>query len=76
MKQLKLIGDIAKAYSKLLAKKLNISSEESNILSKKRLAVCDECPFYLILHKTCSECGCYMPAKTLLKDAECPKKYW
>lgn len=45
-------------------------------LSKSRYEACEKCPFFIRSSKLCSECGCYMPAKTKLKAATCPKGIW
>jgi hypothetical protein len=37
--------------------------------------VCQDCP-HLTAAKTCTRCGCFMPAKTKLLHAECPIKKW
>ena len=41
-----------------------------------RLEICEECPSYSNHLKLCRECGCYMPAKTLLPNSTCPLKKW
>jgi membrane protease subunit (stomatin/prohibitin family) len=45
--------------------------EEAN----RRLSVCYKCPSFTKV-KTCKECGCFMVAKTRLKDATCPLDKW
>ena len=40
-----------------------------------RFSICLECP-QLTKAKTCKECGCFMVAKTKLKDAKCPLGKW
>lgn len=45
----------------------------------ERYATCKACPAFLEDSKRCSECGCYMEAKTWVggdKDALCPLKKW
>lgn len=44
-------------------------------VSDNRLAICKECPHYMVT-KQCSQCGCFMPNKTKLKYATCPKGLW
>jgi len=44
-------------------------------LRQARMAICRECPSLHGMHM-CAECGCFMPAKTWLKDATCPLKKW
>ena len=42
--------------------------------AQKRLAICKSCPEYKMM--ICMKCGCFMPAKTRLKGAECPIGKW
>ena len=41
----------------------------------KRIEICKGCEFFSIT-KQCSHCGCYMPAKASLSNAECPVGKW
>jgi hypothetical protein len=41
-----------------------------------RMAICMNCSDFNSSFKICKVCKCYMPAKTHLKAAECPKKNW
>ena len=41
-----------------------------------RYAVCKSCPKLRPMIKTCKDCGCFMPAKTWLKDTHCPDYWW
>lgn len=43
---------------------------------KARMVICIACPSLIQLTKTCKECGCFMTAKSRLKDVECPLKKW
>lgn len=45
-------------------------------ISKERLAICETCPRLFKATKTCKECGCFMTAKTKLKNAVCPLGKW
>lgn len=45
-------------------------------IAAKRMAICNECPALIQLTRTCRKCGCYMPAKTILAEAECPIGKW
>jgi len=58
-----------------LEKILGIENIDKN-LAKNRQSICDNCPFYDNASKTCAECGCYMPKKTLLVNSECPLGKW
>ena len=54
---------------------LNPKNYGERELAAQRLAVCLECP-RLTKTKNCRECGCFMVAKTKLKDATCPLGKW
>ena len=41
-----------------------------------RYAICQECPSFINLTKQCKKCGCFMVAKTAIKDATCPDNKW
>ena len=47
------------------------SEEEAD----RRFTICKECP-KLTVTKQCSECGCFMVAKTKLLHADCPLDKW
>jgi len=40
-----------------------------------RLSICSSCEFYKITTQ-CSKCGCFMPLKTKLAEAQCPVGKW
>lgn len=40
-----------------------------------RYSICQDCP-HLTIAKTCTQCGCFMPAKTKLLHANCPLNKW
>jgi membrane protease subunit (stomatin/prohibitin family) len=42
---------------------------------QSRYSICENCP-HLTVAKTCTQCGCFMPAKTRLKHAVCPIEKW
>jgi hypothetical protein len=42
----------------------------------KRLEICKGCHRFFKLTYSCKECGCFMAAKTWLKQAECPLHKW
>lgn len=46
-----------------------------SIIVAKRIELCKACD-RLTSFNTCKECGCFMPAKTRIKSAECPLKKW
>jgi hypothetical protein len=41
-----------------------------------RYTICRECPELLGITKQCKQCGCMMPLKVKLKEAECPIGKW
>ena len=46
---------------------------------EERYNTCKACPFFIKDSKRCSECGCFMEAKTWVggdPDMLCPKKKW
>ena len=49
-------------------------SEKSE--SKKRISICNSCPYYRSKVKICRKCGCFMPAKILFKNNTCPIGKW
>ena len=54
---------------------LNPKNYGSKDIANVRLTICNACPS-LTKAKTCKECGCFMVAKTKLKDAVCPLGKW
>ncbi|TFG98284.1 hypothetical protein E4H12_06470 [Candidatus Thorarchaeota archaeon] len=42
--------------------------------TQERLSICEVCPARD--NKRCTACGCYLPWKTKLKNAECPMDQW
>lgn len=42
----------------------------------ERYAICKACPHFIAMTRQCSECGCFMKAKTWLRRAECPVGKW
>jgi hypothetical protein len=45
-------------------------------LGKERLDICKACPELIKLTTQCKKCGCFMSAKTKLKQATCPLGKW
>jgi hypothetical protein len=52
------------------------SNKEANALSETRTPICNLCQHRNKLLNVCNECGCFLPAKTRVKDAQCPHDYW
>ncbi len=48
------------------------SAEEINA----RFDICRSCEHFISLTSQCSQCGCFMKAKTRLPNAECPIGKW
>ena len=51
----------------------------SKEIREERYDTCKACPFFVEDSKRCSECGCFMEAKTWVggdPDALCPKQKW
>lgn len=48
-------------------------SEEN---ASARYEICKACPELIKLSKQCKKCGCFMYAKTKLKEASCPINKW
>lgn len=42
----------------------------------ERMSVCNGCEFFRQEDKRCSQCGCFMEAKTRLKKTYCPIHKW
>jgi hypothetical protein len=55
---------------------LNSDNYVDDQLSSARYEVCLACPELIDLTKQCKQCGCFMPGKVKLKQAECPIKKW
>jgi hypothetical protein len=49
-----------------------LSEEERNV----RYDICKSCEHFVSLTNQCTECGCFMAAKTYLPFAECPVGKW
>jgi hypothetical protein len=49
--------------------------EDSNV-SDSRFELCKTCPELIKLTSQCKKCGCFMAAKTKLKNAVCPLGKW
>ena len=49
---------------------------ENSSISDSRLKLCRSCPELIKLTSQCKKCGCFMAAKTKLKQATCPLGKW
>lgn len=45
-------------------------------IAKERQETCNTCDQFVQSTKTCKECGCLMPLKTLFPWANCPLGKW
>ena len=45
-------------------------------LSRERLEVCRTCEKLFKPTMTCKACGCFLKAKTLMRDQTCPMGKW
>ena len=50
-------------------------SEEEKKLAQDRIEVCVKCENFTPV-RTCTQCGCFMPAKTKVTTAVCPINKW
>ena len=56
---------------------LNPNSPRSeDDLKAYRLSICEQCPFFRTVSRTCRKCGCFMDLKTTLAQAKCPDDRW
>ena len=75
VKLLKQARSIAKGYTFFFLGKIGLMKEEK-IMSQKRMAICKTCPLLDSVHGACTECGCILAKKTLVKEDKCPKGQW
>lgn len=47
-----------------------------NYGTKSNYDICKSCEYFRKMMKTCKICNCFMPLKTKLKNAKCPKGKW
>lgn len=45
-------------------------------LANSRLDICNSCEFLFQPTKNCKKCGCFVVAKTKLKQQKCPINKW
>lgn len=41
-----------------------------------RIAVCEQCAFFIVADRRCQKCGCWMEIKTRFRTAKCPEGKW
>lgn len=57
----------------------NLISDDNKVtddIQAARYAICKKCPYYRIVADQCSACGCFLYAKTYMRDQVCPKEKW
>jgi hypothetical protein len=52
---------------------LEIASDD---IVESRRALCESCEVRNATFNICTVCGCFIPAKTKLKESECPMELW
>lgn len=43
---------------------------------QERLNICKTCTEFTVSMRTCKQCGCYMPAKAMFAESNCPINLW
>jgi hypothetical protein len=51
-------------------------THESWQLVQKRKPICDGCELRNKRLNICNDCGCFLPAKQRVQDAQCPQNKW
>ena len=72
------IGKMASGFVKTAGQAIAHGKVEPEIRDE-RYNTCKSCPFFVPESKRCSECGCFMEAKTWVggdPDLLCPKQKW
>lgn len=75
MSFLEKLKERATEVAEAAAEKIKDNLAEPEV-AQRRMEICIECPSLVQLTKSCKECGCFMTAKTKLKNVECPLKKW
>ena len=71
-------GEMAKGLLRTAGQAVR-NGKVSAEIREERYDTCKACPFFIEDSKRCSECGCFMEAKTWIggdPDTLCPKKKW
>lgn len=48
----------------------------SESVRQHRLSICRKCENFRSRSRTCTQCGCYMPAKAIFAGSNCPINNW
>ncbi len=69
-----MLKDIIKGWTKHLLNEVGLT--EVPKFAKERAKVCasNKCGYFK--DNTCTKCGCYVPAKTLLENSKCDLNKW
>ena len=71
MRALKFIESIVLGWYYYLS-----GNKETRALANDRMKICDLCQHKDKTLNICKSCKCFLPAKTRVKDAQCPFDYW
>ena len=72
------LGKMAKGLARNVGQAI-VNGKVSEEIRNERYDTCKACPFFIEDSKRCSECGCFMEAKTWIggdPDMLCPKQKW
>jgi len=72
------LGAMAKGLAKVAGQAIT-HGKVSEEVRNERYDTCKNCPFFIEESKRCSECGCFMEAKTWIggnPNMLCPKQKW
>jgi hypothetical protein len=72
------LGDMAKGLVKVAAQAVS-HGRVSEEIREERMETCRQCPHFIEDSKRCSECGCFMEAKSWVggdPKGLCPKAKW
>ena len=72
------LKEMAEGVVKNAARAVKGGKVNANV-REARMETCRKCPFFIEKSKRCSECGCFMEAKTWINanpDLLCPKQKW
>lgn len=72
------LGQMAKGFVSV-AKQAVVNGKVSSEIREERYNICKACPHFIEDSKRCSQCGCFMEAKTWIAGSPkllCPKNKW
>ena len=68
------VNEIYEGFSNLVRANLGRLDIPTRIEGKRRLDICSACTHRN--NSKCSLCGCFLPAKVLSSDSDCPAGKW